>query len=96
MKNTTKIIAFSWMLLLSNVSHASAEQAIASAEEARQAAASVGYEWRDTGKLIKQARSLAAKGNKEEAIAIARKAEEQGKDAMAQYRREASRYSSNH
>ena len=92
MKLTTKSILFSFTLLLSNYSYASADHAIASAEKARQAAAEVGYEWRDTGLMIKKAKQLAAKGKLEEAIKLAGTAEEQGHSALKQYRSELSRY----
>ena len=95
MKLKINLFVGAGLLVLSNVSYASAEDAIAAAEQARQQAAAVGYEWRDTAKMIKQAKSLAAKGKTEEALKLARMAEEQGKDALAQYRREHSRYTSN-
>lgn len=96
MKFTAKLFVLTCALVLSNVSYASTDDAIAAAEEARKAAAAVGYEWRDTAKMIKKAKDLAAKGKSEEAMKLARKAEEQGKDALAQYRREQQRYTSNH
>ena len=58
---------------------AEVEKAIAAAEDARKKAASVGGEWRDTGKLIKNAQELAAEGKLDEALKIAAKAENQGK-----------------
>jgi len=48
-----------------------AESLIAAAEEAREKAASVGGEWRDTAKMIKSARTLAGAGEFEEAIKAA-------------------------
>lgn len=96
MKLKTKLLAFMYALILSNVSFASSDDAIASAEKARKAAAEVGYEWRDTAKMIKKAKELAAQGKPEEAIKMANKAEEQGKDALAQYRKEVQRYSTTH
>lgn len=96
MKFTPKLFVLACALVLSNVSYASTDEAIASAEKARKAAAEVGYEWRDTAKMIKQAKELAAKGEAEKAMELARKAEEQGKDALAQYHVEHKRYSSSH
>lgn len=96
MKLTMKLFVLACALMLSNVSNASTDASIAAAETARKAAAEVGYEWRDTAKLIKKAKELAAKGNSEEAIALAKKAEAQGKNALAQYHFEQKRYSSNH
>lgn len=93
MKLTTKIVAFSCALIVSNIVNASTDDAIASAEKARKAAAAVGYEWRDTGLMIKKAKELAAKGKNEQAIHLAKKAEEEGKDALNQYRNELNRYS---
>jgi membrane protein involved in colicin uptake len=55
-----------------------AEQAIAAAEAARKKAASVGGEWRDTGKMIKEAQAAAEAGKFEEAVKLASKAERQG------------------
>jgi rhodanese-related sulfurtransferase len=57
---------------------AEAEDAIAAAEEARKKAASVGGEWRDTGKMIKQATSLLDTREYTKAIGIAEKAKQQG------------------
>lgn len=75
---------------------ASPDAAIAAAEKARQAAAAVGYEWRDTESLIKQARELALQGKSDDAIARAKAAEAQGKAALAQYQSEQKRYQSMH
>ena len=54
------------------------------AEAARKQAASMNYEWRDTGKMLKQAKEAAAKGDYETAERLANKAEMQGKMAVAQ------------
>ncbi|MBT4859956.1 MAG: hypothetical protein HON46_04045 [Gammaproteobacteria bacterium] len=97
MKLSLKLIAFSFALFVSNYANASTtDEAIAAAESARKAAAAVGYEWRDTGLMIKKAKELAAKGKNEDAIKLAKKAEEEGKDALSQYRSELSRYSKTH
>ncbi|MCK4707081.1 MAG: hypothetical protein KAU21_00555 [Gammaproteobacteria bacterium] len=93
MKLTTKILAFTFTVIVSNYVSASTDEAIASAEKARKAATEVGYEWRDTGLMIKKAKQLAAKGKSEEAIKLARIAEEQGHSALNQYRNELNRYS---
>ena len=55
-----------------------AEDAIAAAKDAQKQAASVGGEWRDTGKMIKKAEELLAQGKTEEALKLARAAEAQG------------------
>ena len=51
---------------------------------ARKAAAKAGYEWRDTKKLLRQARKLAEKGKLEEAIALADRAKRQGELGLMQ------------
>lgn len=56
-----------------------ANAAIARAKEAQKMAASVESEWRDLGKLLRKAEDAAAKGKIEEAIALAKKAETQGR-----------------
>lgn len=50
---------------------AMAESLIAAAEQARQKAASVGGEWRDTAKMIKSAQTLAGAGEFDKAIEAA-------------------------
>jgi hypothetical protein len=54
------------------------------ADAARKQAASMNYEWRDTGKMLKKAKKAAGKGDYETAEKLARKAEMQGKMAVAQ------------
>lgn len=61
-----------------------AEAAISAAKSSNKDAKSAGYEWRDTGKMIKKAEKLAAEGKTEEAIKLAKKAEMQGKVAQVQ------------
>lgn len=90
MKHTSlAVLAFG--LILSTSAFASADQAIGNAESARQAAAQLGYEWRDTGKMIKKAKELAKAGKSEQAEALAKKAEKQALDAVAQYQNEKQR-----
>ena len=69
-----------------------AEQAIAAAKDARKQAASVGGEWRDTGKMIKKAEELLAEGKTEEAAQMAEQAEAQ---AMLGYMQATSQNSDN-
>lgn len=64
------------------------EQAIAAAESARQRAASVGGEWRDTAKLIAKAKELAQAGQTQEAIELAEQARRQGELGYEQALRE--------
>lgn len=68
-----------------------AKDAIAAAKEANQRAAAVGYEWRDTGKLIKNAEKALGDGNYEEAIKLANKARTQAENAVAQKQTEDAR-----
>jgi hypothetical protein len=65
-----------------------AEEAIAAAEAARKKASSVGGEWRDTGKFIKEAEDLAKSGDFAAAIALADKARRQGEMGYEQAIRE--------
>lgn len=92
MKATPSILAVCLSLCVFGLANASTDTAIAAAVKAQQAAAEVGYEWRDTGKMIKQAKALAAKGKSAEAIQLAKQAEEQGQDALKQYQSELKRY----
>lgn len=62
----------------SSGSSTAAEKAIADAEAARKKAASVGGEWRDTGKMIKDAQDLAKAGEFDKAIQLANQARRQG------------------
>ena len=54
-----------------------AEDAIADAKDAQKQANSVGGEWRDTGKMIKNAEKLLKEGKAEQAEMLAREAEAQ-------------------
>jgi histidyl-tRNA synthetase len=54
------------------------------ADAARKQAASMSYEWRDTGKMLKKAREAADKGDYASANKLAMKAQMQGKMAVAQ------------
>ncbi len=57
---------------------AKADAAIKTADAARKKAASVGGEWRDTGKFIKKAKAAAKKGDFAKALKLAKKAEAEG------------------
>jgi regulator of protease activity HflC (stomatin/prohibitin superfamily) len=63
---------------------AEAEAAIAAAEAARTKAASVGGEWRDTGKMIKDAEAAMKSGEFDQAIKLATQAKNQGELGYAQ------------
>ncbi len=89
------IIAVSLGVILSSSAFASTKSvnaAIAAAEAANKAAAAVGYEWRETGKMIKKAKQLAKQGKSAAAIMLAKEAETQGHNAVAQYKSESKRY----
>ena len=68
-----------------------AKDAIAAAKEANQRAAAVGYEWRDTGKLIKGAEKALADEKYDDAIKLANKARKQAENAVAQKQAEDAR-----
>ena len=59
------------------------------AEAKRKEAAAVGYEWRDTKKMLKKAKEEAEAGNTEAAMKLVAKAHEESEDAIAQQAREA-------
>ena len=61
-----------------------AEQAIADAKAANAEVAAMGYEWRDTGDIIKQAEAALADGDNEKALELANKALAQAQDAKRQ------------
>lgn len=63
---------------------AAAEKAIAAAQAAQKKADSVDGEWRDTGKLIKQAQAALKAGEHDKAIKLAKQAEQQGKSGYEQ------------
>ena len=65
--------------------------AIEAAEAARKQAASVGHEWRDTGKFIDEARSLMEKGEYDQAMVLAEKAESEGELGYKQWKIEANK-----
>ena len=53
---------------------------------ARRAAAEAGFEWRDTRKMLRQARGLAKKGEYAKAVELANRARRQGELAVMQAR----------
>ncbi|MEN8180109.1 MAG: SoxXA-binding protein [Pseudomonadota bacterium] len=57
---------------------ARAQGMIADADKARKKAASVEGEWRDTGKMLKQAKAALKKGDHVKAMKLAAKAHKQG------------------
>ena len=65
-----------------------AASAIKSAHDANKKAKAVGYEWRDTGKLLKKAEAAAKKGENESAIKMANKAKSEAMMAVKQQQME--------
>jgi hypothetical protein len=61
-----------------------AESAILAAEHETKRAKAKGYEWRDTGKMIKKAKAALKEGNIDEAVKLANKAKRQSSSAIAQ------------
>lgn len=64
---------------------ADVQKALDAATAANKKAASVGYAWRDTKKIMKKAVAAAEKGDKAKAMALANEAHTQAKLAYAQY-----------
>lgn len=62
-----------------------ANAALIAANAALGAVKKVNYAWRDTGKIIKKARAAKGKGDYDAAVKLAKKAERQSLNAMAQY-----------
>jgi len=62
-----------------------AELAIKAAKDAYKKAKSVGYAWRDTGKIIKKAEAALKKGDEKTALKLANKARFQGEAAVKQH-----------
>lgn len=71
---------------------AHAEKAIQKASMANSAAKKLGYEWRDTGKMIKAAKKMLSKKQYSKAIKTAKAAEDQGNMAVKQYHSETMRF----
>ncbi|VAW61080.1 hypothetical protein MNBD_GAMMA11-3279 [hydrothermal vent metagenome] len=65
------------------------QAALSDARASLKTAKSANYEWRDSGKLLKKAAKAAKAGDYETAIKLTRKAERQGKLALAQSRNQA-------
>ncbi len=92
MQNKTGLAAVLLALALAGASAANAkpgdaevEKAIGAASAALKKADSVGFAWRDTGKLIKSAQAAADKGDTAQAMALAEQARKQGESAYQQY-----------
>jgi len=68
-----------------------AKDAIAAAKKANKDAKAVGYEWRDTAKIIKKAEKALADEDYDKAIKLANKARRQAENAIAQEQSERAR-----
>ena len=75
---------------------AEAKNAIYSAKIKLARAEKLGYAWRDTADMIKDAEKAAAAGENDKAIALANQAAEQAEDAIAQHNAELKRYNEMH
>jgi hypothetical protein len=60
------------------------DAAVKQAEAEIDRAKSMNYEWRDSRKMLKEARELHEKGDKDKALQLAKAAGQQGKMAVAQ------------
>lgn len=76
-------------------SELTAAEAIAAAKSANADAKAVGYEWRDTGKMIGKAEKALAAGKEDEAKALANKARVQAENAVAQQKAENDKFMNN-
>lgn len=80
-----KLILATLMFAMSSVVMAGgAQDAISAAKAAQKQAKSVGFEWRDMGKLIKKAEAAAKDGKDKKAIKLANTVVKQGKEAVLQ------------
>jgi len=64
---------------------ADVETALADAEAAIEKADSVGFAWRDSAKILKEAKSAAADGERDRALELAAQAKFEGDAAYIQY-----------
>ncbi len=87
------LTATAMMLLLAGTSFAASQadfdKAYAAAEAARQEAAKMKNEWRDTAKMLRKAKKLANTGELDTAIKMAKAADFQGKMAVKQTKAQA-------
>jgi len=67
------------------VTKGDAASAITAAEHEQRRAKAKGYEWRDTGKMIKKAKEAMKAEDFEKAAKLANKAKNQSSNALAQY-----------
>jgi len=84
-----QLILLAFLIAISSAvfahSQGEAQKAIAAAEAAYKKVADVKYAWRDTAKMIKKAKQALKAKDYKSAVSIAKKAEKQGQNALAQY-----------
>lgn len=67
-----------------SATEADASSAIMAAESEQKLAKKAGYEWRDTGKMLKKAKAAMKDGDFDKATKLANKAKRQSTNALAQ------------
>ncbi len=89
-------IAIATLVLASGCATAGSDFTTAweAADAKRKEAAAIGYEWRDTGKFLDQAKKAADAGDNEKAMKLVSKALEESSDAIAQHDRETTAWES--
>lgn len=93
-KKLCSVLVLAWLAATGVTSAVAADAdsfkaAYAAADAARKNAAAVGYEWRDTKKLLKRAKKAAEAGDYEKAEKLAMKAKGQGDAGVAQAEQQA-------
>ena len=78
------VSTWSWAPYVLASDEATFKVAYEAAVAARKAAVEVGFEWRDTRKMLRQARKLAKKGEYAKAVKLANQARRQGELGMVQ------------
>ena len=68
-----------------DITKGDAASAITAAEHEKKRAKGKGYEWRDTGKMIKKAKKAMKAGDFAKAVKMANKAKTQSSNALKQY-----------
>ena len=83
---TTLVAGAFWTIRAPADDAATFEAAYEAGEAARKAAAEVGFEWRDTKRMLRRAKKLAEKGEYAKAIKLANQARRQGELGVMQAR----------
>ena len=74
---------------MADTSEAAFKKAWDAAEAARQQAASLGHEWRDTEQMLEDAKALAGEGDYEQAMQLVERAKFEGERAIEQAEQQA-------